>query len=78
MSQKLELNIDDVIVLENSHGQDTIVLNIWNSEAIKKVLSKEAAACYGEMLSIDIKTASMHGEKLARELGLIPNRVVKV
>ena len=78
MTQKLELNVDDVIVLVNSHGQDIIVLNVWNSEAVKKILPKEAAACYGDMLSIDIKTSSMHGKSLAKELGLIPDRIVKV
>ena len=41
------------------------------SEAIKKALPQEARLFYSGMLSIDIKTSSMHGEKLARELGLI-------
>mgnify|MGYP003427852956 FL=1 len=76
--QKLELNVDEVVVLENSHGQDIIVLNCFNSEAIKKTLPVEARLFFDGMLSIDIKTSSMHGERLAKELGLIPDRVVKV
>jgi hypothetical protein len=78
MSQKLELKIDEVIVLENSNGQDTIVLNIWDSEAIKDALPAAAVLFYSGMLSVDIKTSSMCGQNLAKELGLVPDRIVKV
>lgn len=78
MSQKLELKIDEVIVLENSNGQDTVVLNIWDSEAIKDALPAAAVLFYSGMLSVDIKTSSMYGQKLAKELDLVPDRIVKV
>ena len=77
MSQKLELNIDEVIVLVSDNGMDHILLNLKNSKPLKAAIGN-LSELFDDGLQLEILTSSLHGEKLAKELGLIPDRIVKV